>query len=145
MSERLRTTAVCDLADAGRALAVQAPDTPWFADRDTLLLNSACYATAGGVERVVFLARAFSAYRLRDPRVGGISTDAEGTRDVSTVAPRRRYVKLAEAAEYLQVTDRTIRQMIADGRLTGYRSGTRLVRVDLNELDDAMQPFGGAA
>jgi excisionase family DNA binding protein len=58
---------------------------------------------------------------------------------------RRRYVKLAEAAEYLGVTDRTVRQMIADGRLTGYRSGSRLVRVDLNEVDDAMKPFGGAA
>jgi excisionase family DNA binding protein len=57
----------------------------------------------------------------------------------------RRYAKLAVAAEYLGVTDRTIRQMIADGRLTGYRSGTRLVRVDLDELDAAMRPFGGAA
>jgi excisionase family DNA binding protein len=57
----------------------------------------------------------------------------------------RRYVKLAEAAEYLGVTDRTIRQMIADGRLTGYRNGNRLVRVDLNEVDAAMKPFGGAA
>lgn len=60
-------------------------------------------------------------------------------------APRRRYAKLAAAAEYIGVTDRTIRQMIADGRLTGYRSGSRLVRVDLNELDAAMKPFGGAA
>lgn len=58
---------------------------------------------------------------------------------------RRRYVKMAEAAEYLGVTDRTIRQMIADGRITGYRNGSRLVRVDLNELDAAMQPFGGGA
>jgi len=58
---------------------------------------------------------------------------------------RRRYVKIAAAAEYLQVTDRTIRQMITDGRLTGYRNGTRVVRVDLNEIDAAMQPFGGAA
>lgn len=60
-------------------------------------------------------------------------------------AGRRRYVKQSEAAEYLGVTVRTIRQMIADGRLTGYRSGTRLVRVDLNEIDSAMQPFGGGA
>ena len=57
----------------------------------------------------------------------------------------RRYTKLREAADYLGVTERTIRQMIADGRLTGYRSGSRLVRVDLNEVDAAMQPFGGAA
>ena len=61
------------------------------------------------------------------------------------ISARRRYVKIAEAAAYLQVTDRTIRQMIADGRLTGYRSGGRLVRLDLNEIDDAMHPFGGDA
>jgi excisionase family DNA binding protein len=57
----------------------------------------------------------------------------------------RRYITQSGAAEYLGVTTRCIRQMIADGRLTGYRSGTRLVRVDLNEIDAAMQPFGGAA
>jgi excisionase family DNA binding protein len=57
----------------------------------------------------------------------------------------RRWVSVQDAAEYIGVTDRTIRQMIADGRLTAYRSGTRLVRLDLNEIDAAMQPFGGAA
>jgi excisionase family DNA binding protein len=60
-------------------------------------------------------------------------------------ARRRRYVTVAEAAEYLAVTDRTIRQMVADGRLAAYRSGTRLVRLDLDEIDAAMKPFGGAA
>ncbi|XTP37160.1 excisionase family DNA-binding protein [Mycobacterium sp. TJFP1] len=64
---------------------------------------------------------------------------------MSEPRPQRRYAKLAEAAEYLGCTDRTIRQMIADGRLTGYRNGKRLVRVDLNEIDAAMKPFGGAA
>lgn len=58
---------------------------------------------------------------------------------------QRRYAKLKEGAAYLGVTERTIRQMIADGRLTGYRNGARLVRIDLNELDDSMKPFGGAA
>lgn len=57
----------------------------------------------------------------------------------------RKYITLREAADYLGVTERCIRQMIADGRLTGYRAGPRLVRVDLNEIDAAMQPFGGAA
>jgi excisionase family DNA binding protein len=60
-------------------------------------------------------------------------------------ARRRRYVKIAEAAEYLHVTDRTIRQMVADGRLTAYACGTRLVRLDLDEIDAAMKPYGGAA
>ncbi|AJK78643.1 excisionase family DNA-binding protein [Mycobacterium avium] len=66
----------------------------------------------------------------------------------STISPARqarRWASLQQAAEYLGVTDRTVRQMIADGRLAGYRSGNRLVRVDLNELDAAMKPFGGAS
>lgn len=66
-------------------------------------------------------------------------------RTLSAEVQRRRYVSQSQAAEYLGVTSRTIRAMIADGRLTGYRSGNRLVRVDLNEIDAAMKPFGGAA
>ena len=56
-----------------------------------------------------------------------------------------RYLTIKQAAEYLGLTDRTVRQMIADGRLTGYRSGNRLVRLRIDEIDAAMQPFGGAA
>ncbi|KEF99972.1 MULTISPECIES: excisionase family DNA-binding protein [Mycobacterium] len=55
-----------------------------------------------------------------------------------------KYVSIADAADYLGVTTRTIRQMIADGRLRGYRSGHRLVRLRIDEIDAAMQPFGGA-
>lgn len=58
-------------------------------------------------------------------------------------APRRRYVSIVEAADYLGVTERTIRQMIADGRLTGYRNKS-FIRLDLNEIDGAMTPYGGA-
>jgi excisionase family DNA binding protein len=57
----------------------------------------------------------------------------------------RRWASIQATAEYLGVTDRTIRQMIADSRLIGYRSGARLIRLDLNEVDAAMQPFGGGA
>ena len=32
--------------------------------------------------------------------------------------PRRRYARISEAAEYLNVNERTIRDMIADGRIT---------------------------
>ena len=74
-----------------------------------------------------------------------VAASAESNRNSSRAERRRKYVTQAQAAEYLGVTARTIRQMIADGRLTGYRSGTRLVRVDLNEIDAAMRPFGGAA
>ena len=47
----------------------------------------------------------------------------------------RRYVTLAEAAEYAAVNPRTLRRRIAAGHLTGFRLGPRVVRVDLNELD----------
>lgn len=49
--------------------------------------------------------------------------------------PRRHHVSIAEAAEYLGVSPKTIRRYIAAGRLTGYRTGPRLIRVDRNDLD----------
>jgi excisionase family DNA binding protein len=65
-------------------------------------------------------------------------------REITELDGQRAYVSIAYAAQYLGVTTRTIRQMIADGRLQGYRSGTRLIRLDRNEIDAAMVPFGGA-
>jgi excisionase family DNA binding protein len=60
----------------------------------------------------------------------------------NTIGPRQ-FVSVKQAAEYIGVTTRTIRTMIADGRLTGYKSGQRLVRVDLAELDASLRPYGG--
>ncbi|UCZ90467.1 excisionase family DNA-binding protein [Gordonia sp. WA4-43] len=57
---------------------------------------------------------------------------------------RRQWATIKNTADYLGVTDRTVRQMIADGRLRGYRNG-KFVRLDLNEVDASMRPFGGAA
>lgn len=47
----------------------------------------------------------------------------------------RRLASLAGAADYAAVNPRTIRRRIADGSLTGYRVGPRIIRVDLDELD----------
>lgn len=49
--------------------------------------------------------------------------------------PNRRYATIAAAAKYTALSGRTINNYIAAGRLTAYRIGTRVVRVDLNELD----------
>jgi excisionase family DNA binding protein len=57
---------------------------------------------------------------------------------------RRRYVTIDEAAEYLSLHPATIRQMLADRRLTPYKLGPRVVRVDLNQIDDAMEQGGVA-
>jgi excisionase family DNA binding protein len=61
---------------------------------------------------------------------------------------RRRYITIAEIAQYLQVSDRTVRRLIADGELTGYRMGQsrRTIRVDLNEVDEQlMRPLNAPA
>jgi excisionase family DNA binding protein len=57
----------------------------------------------------------------------------------------RPYLSISETADYLGVTTRTVRQMVSDGRLTAYHLGARVVRLRRNEIDAAMQPFGGAA
>jgi len=50
----------------------------------------------------------------------------------------RRYASLTVAAEYVGCHRETIRKMQADGRLTKYQLGPRVLRVDLNEIDAAM-------
>ncbi len=57
---------------------------------------------------------------------------------LSAVNGGRRYASIPDAAEYLSVHPITIRKLIADHRITGYRSGARLIRVDLNEIDAVM-------
>jgi excisionase family DNA binding protein len=41
---------------------------------------------------------------------------------------------------YLQISDRTVRRLIHDGELNGYRMGRsgRVIRVDLNEIDEQL-------
>jgi excisionase family DNA binding protein len=56
----------------------------------------------------------------------------------------RRLVSLATAAAYADVSTRTLRRYIAQGRLTGYRVGPRLVKVDLNELQNLASPIPAA-
>ena len=51
-----------------------------------------------------------------------------------------RLVDPAAAAAYADVSTRTLRRYIAHGRLTGYRGGPRLVKIDLNELDELAEP-----
>lgn len=54
---------------------------------------------------------------------------------------RRTYITIAEAAEQRDCHPRTIRRRIADGTLTAYRMGPRLIRIDADELDKLMHPI----
>jgi excisionase family DNA binding protein len=56
---------------------------------------------------------------------------------------RPAYLSIRETADYLGVTTRTVHTMVSDGRLIAYRLGARVVRLRRDEIDAAMQPFGG--
>lgn len=62
-----------------------------------------------------------------------------------TTEQPRRLASIADAAHYASVHPRTIRRRIAEGTLTGYRFGPRVLRVDLNEMDSALVPIPGGA
>lgn len=60
--------------------------------------------------------------------------------DGHTAPQRRRYETLQSAAERLAVDTRTVRRWIAAGRLNAYRTGPRLIRVDIQEVDALLTP-----
>ena len=54
----------------------------------------------------------------------------------------RRWLSQSEAAEYLGVTDRTIRNFIARGDLKAVRvRGSRLIRIDVRDLEEMLRPI----
>jgi excisionase family DNA binding protein len=50
-------------------------------------------------------------------------------------------VSISAAAKSVGVATKTIRRRIADGTLTAYRFGPRLIRVDLAEVDAMLHPI----
>jgi excisionase family DNA binding protein len=50
-----------------------------------------------------------------------------------------RWATVGEAAEYLRCCTRTTKTLIAEGKLTGYRLGRKMVLVDLNQVDEYVQ------
>lgn len=62
---------------------------------------------------------------------------------IDSERPRpRRWLSQAEAAEYIGVTDRTIRNYIARGTLKAHRiRGARFIRIDREELDSLLAPI----
>lgn len=67
-------------------------------------------------------------------------THREATK-TTAATPVRRYVPLSAGAEYLSCSERHIRDMIARGEIPGYRLGNKAIRVDLNDLDAALDPI----
>jgi excisionase family DNA binding protein len=61
-----------------------------------------------------------------------------------TAHRRRRYETLQSAADRLAVDTRTVRRWIAAGRLEAYRTGPRLLRLDVDEVDALLAPVSTA-
>lgn len=66
---------------------------------------------------------------------------------MSTPADRSRWDSIADAAEHLGVSEKTIRNYIARGTLPAYRLGNRAIRIDRRDLDALLTPIpaGGGA
>lgn len=62
----------------------------------------------------------------------------------STEKPRR-FGSIDRAAGIGDVSSKTIRRRIADGSLTGYRFGPRIIRVDLDEVEALFKRMPTAA
>lgn len=54
------------------------------------------------------------------------------------------YETIAEAAGRTGVSTKTIRRRIAEGRLTGYRFGPHLIRLNPAEVDALLRPIPSA-
>jgi excisionase family DNA binding protein len=52
----------------------------------------------------------------------------------------KRLANVDRAAEYAGVHVKTIRRWVSTGRLTAYRLGPKLLRIDLNQIDDMLRP-----
>ncbi len=59
-------------------------------------------------------------------------------RSPNTTAPQPRYATLAEAIEYCRSSRRSLERRLAEGKLTRYKNGYRVI-VDLNEIDSLLR------
>lgn len=57
----------------------------------------------------------------------------------------RRWASIDTGAEHVDMSNKTIRRMIATGTIGGYRFGKKTLRIDLNELDAVARPIPNAA
>lgn len=64
----------------------------------------------------------------------------------SAARPPRRWADLRTASQYSGLANRTLRLRIADGSLPAYKpTNSRLVRVDLNDVDRLIEGGGRIA
>ncbi|MDW5610665.1 helix-turn-helix domain-containing protein [Mycolicibacterium sp. D5.8-2] len=52
---------------------------------------------------------------------------------------RPRRANITKAAEYAGCSERTLRNLVAAGKVPCYRLGKKCIRIDLDELDELMR------
>jgi excisionase family DNA binding protein len=55
--------------------------------------------------------------------------------------PKPQYLSLEDAAATLGVSPATIRRLIMDGKLPGYRIGGKMVRVHIDDIHGLVEPI----
>jgi excisionase family DNA binding protein len=55
-----------------------------------------------------------------------------------------RPAPIKTTSEQYGVSEKTLRRYIAEGKITGYRLGPRLIRVDLDEIEALLKPIPAA-
>jgi excisionase family DNA binding protein len=55
-----------------------------------------------------------------------------------------RPAPIKTTSEQYDVSEKTLRRYIAEGKITGYRLGPRLIRVDLDEIEQLLKPIPAA-
>ena len=58
-----------------------------------------------------------------------------------TTTPAPEWLTLRDTAERLQISEKSVRRWIADGRLKGVRIGPRMIRVDAASVAALAQPL----
>jgi excisionase family DNA binding protein len=62
--------------------------------------------------------------------------------------PRRKnnleLVSIRVGAQLTTLSEKTLRRYVSDGRLHAYRVGRKLLRIDLNELQELIKPVSTA-
>lgn len=72
------------------------------------------------------------------------AADRRAAHETRPPARSKTYETIADAAARLGVSPRTIRRRIADGHLTAYRFGPRLIRLDAVEVDAVLRRIPAA-
>jgi len=71
-------------------------------------------------------------------------TSARSNKIAHHTATPGTFITIQQAADYLGVNTRTVRYMVADGRLTAYSLGPRVIRLRKSDVDAALAPYGNA-